>query len=427
MADSQRERYVPIAVEQSDTLVFREPSIWSDSTALWTPSQISNALSAADAGILSDAADLCDAQWTDDRIRGTLQTRVNALLGLNNDEKLDFTGDSKRVVKAIREDWWLSAPETELGKLIRWGLHLGIGFAQRKVVKAPSGRWVPRLNTWNPRHFWQDYLTGLWNTTDRDGNRIEIRPDDPHWITFCPYGEERPWAEGTWRACALYWAIKTYGLRAWGKHNDLHGSGSLVGKAAPGANKADRTSFWNDLKSMGRTAKIVLPDGYTLDILEAESKTEETFVKSGERADVAIAIIHLGQPMTTEVPKGAQTGSEGARAVRQDYLEFDAEQLATWVHDRHLPAWAQWNFGDSSLAPWPRFNPSPPVNLQLEANTLAALAGAIEKLSMQAPEGMELDKEAMFYRYNIPLKPKDSNATPTGGGSSTNTISPSGV
>jgi len=404
MAEETRQRYVRIAIDEPDNHVFRVPDVW-DTTVLWSPGDVNTALQEADGGMLEKAADLCDAQWTDDRVRGTLQTRVGALLGLNNDEKLEFASDSARVRKAIKADWWVSAPETELGKLIRWGIHLGIGFAQRKVIKN-EGRWVPRLQTWNPRSFWKDLTTGLWSTTTQNEGTIEIRPDDPHWVLFCPYGEDRPWAEGTWRAIALYWLIKTYGLRSWGKHNDLHGSGALVGKAPMDTEPADRQKFWSDLKAMGRNARIVLPDGYSLELLEAKSATEDTFVKSGQRADTAIAIVHLGQPMTTETKGSEQTGADNARAVRQDYLEFDAEQLSTWVHERHLPAWAAWNFGSAELSPWPRFNSNPPVNLQLEANTLVALGNAIEKLVTVAPEGQTVDTETMFYRYNIPLKRK---------------------
>ncbi len=407
-----RQKYVRIAVDDSADHAYRTPDVW-DTTVIWTPGDVTTALQEADSGQLQLAADLCDGQWTDDRARGTMQTRVGALLGLNNDEKLEFASDSARIRKAIKADWWISAPETELGKLIRWGLHLGIGFAQRRVVKN-EGRWVPRLQTWNPRSFTLDLASGLWRTYTRNDGTVEIRPDDPHWVTFCPYGEDRPWAEGTWRAIALYWLIKTYGLRSWGKHNDVHGSGAIVGKTPPiGDNQTgvscsdgDRQKFWADLKSMGRNARIVLPEGYSIEILEAKAATEDTFVKSGERADTAIAIVHLGQPMTTEIKGSPQTGADNARAVRQDYLEFDAEQLSTWVHDRHLPAWAAWNFSDANLAPWPRFNANPPVNLQLEANTLVALGNALEKLRTVAPEGQDVDTETMFYRYNIPLRKK---------------------
>lgn len=388
---------------------FRESDSW-DVSATYTPADMSNAITAADGGDLEAAADICEAQWTDDRVRGTMQTRIDALLGLNNDERLEFETDIEAVRDAARDDWYLSAPETELSKLIRWGLHLGIGFAQRKVLRVKVGkaeRWVPRIETWHPRHFSWDHRRGVWTGSGLNaaGEAVtfDVRDDDPHWITFCPYGETRPWAEGTWRAVGLLWLVKTRGLRSWGKHNDLHGSGAMVGKAAAGASPDDRKKFWADLKTMGKNARIVLPDGYELDVLEAEAKTWETYDRAGTKADTGIAIVHLGQPMTTEVAKGAQTGSNSAQRVRQDYLEFDAETLGTWGHDKHLRAWAVWNFGSVDATPWPRYNAKPPLDLQLESATLSTLAGAIDQLEASPPPGFVLDKETLWRRYNIPM------------------------
>lgn len=420
-AKDRATRVAPFDAEP-DNRTYAEQDSWEVPTT-FTPTDLSAALTAADGGDLEAAADICEAQWSDDRIRGTLQTRIDAILGLNNEEKLDFEADREAIRAAAAEDWYISAPETELSKLIRWGLHLGIGFAQRKVLRIRVGRaerWVPRIETWHPRGFKFDHKRGIWTGVGLDrrtGESItfDILPDDPHWVTYCPYGETRPWAEGTWRACGLVWLVKTRGYRAWGKHNDLHGSGALVGKAAAGASPESRKKFWADLKKMARNARIVLPDGYDLEILEAEARTWETYDRASTKADTAIAIIHLGQPMTTEVVKGAQTGSNAAQNVRQDYLEFDVETLSTWGHDKHFRAWAVWNFGDADLAPWPRYNAKPPPDLQLEATTLGALADAIDKLDAKPPDGFELDREVMWRRYNIAMKPAGSGRVVTGG------------
>lgn len=373
---------------------------------MYTPADVKLALEQADGGDLQAAADICDAQWRgDDRIHGTLQTRVDALLGLNNDEKLEFSTELKRISAAIKEDWWISAPEPELKKLIRWGYHLGIGFAHRKTVKH-QGRWVPRLQTWNPRHFSKDYTTGLWRTYTKSGEVLTIRPDDPSWVTFSPYGELRPWADGSWLPNSIWWLTKLYGTRDWTKHNALHGGGALKGKAPKDSSPQDRAKFFADLKALGRAARIVFPEGYDIEALQAATNAWQTFSKAIEMANTAIAIVHLGQPMTTEVPKNAQTGADNARSVRQDYMEFDAENLATWAHDIHLPAWAAWNFGDAALAPWPRYNAAPPINLQLESTSLSTLGNALESLDAQARKhGVKIDVPTMLYRYNVPVLP----------------------
>jgi len=376
---------------------YRDPSQWS-TTAAWYPGDVEAALAAADAGTLEQAADICDAMVRDDRIHGVLSTRVGALLGLNNSEKLEFEADSKRVLKAVEQDWWDATPEAELGRLLQWGLFLGVGYG-RAIPTNINGRWIPVLETWHPRFLSVDYTTRHWIVQTEQGP-VEVDPADPTWTFFEPYGKKRPWAEGAWLACGLLWLIKLHGLRGWGKHNEKHGSGAIVGKAPEGSKESDRRAFWNDLKVMAKSAAIVLPSGYELEMLEAQARTWETFAGVVDTANAGLAIVLLGQPLTTEVPTSANTGATSASKVRQDYLELDAGKVATWAHG-YLQPWAQWNFGGTNLAPWPRFETAPPEDLGKEASTLNTLGDGLAKLLAVEPA---LDVRALLERFGLPLR-----------------------
>ena len=64
------------------------------STAIWTPDLLRVAEWEADAGRLRLAADLWESMLADDRLKGVLDTRTDALLG----RPLSFEGRSARVV-----------------------------------------------------------------------------------------------------------------------------------------------------------------------------------------------------------------------------------------------------------------------------------------------------------------------------------------
>lgn len=382
---------------------YLEPYIYGDPSQDWTIDSFSSALTTADAGTLEYAADLGEAMWCDSRIRGVLTTRIDALLGFNNEDGLEFEAPNASVENAIKEDWFLALPEPELSKLMRWGILLGIGFAFRRVVQE-NGRWIPRIKVWHPRNFTWDHQIQRWKGYTVDGKQFVIEPDDPKWVLFQPFGESRPWAEGLWRTLAVYWLIANRGWRAWGKHNDVHGSAGLVGKLPEGVNtKSDNAQkFFNDLKSLAKNARIVLMKGYELDLLEASGNTWNTFDSAIEKAETAMAITVLGQPLTTEVPNAVQTGATAAIGVKQDYLEFDAEQLSTWAHDFMLPLWALWNYGDAALSPWPKFNVKPKEDVNALATRMNTAADAITKLLAAFRE--QIDFQALLERFDIPLK-----------------------
>lgn len=389
-------------MDEPETYQMRqEPYGWQ--TYEWKPADIDTALTNADGGDLQLASDLCDAMEADDRVRGVLATRVNALLGLNGDGTLTFDC-ADNVRDAIEVDWYRSAPEDELGRLMRRALLLGVGIAQREVLSMDS-RWVPVLRPWDTRYTSWSWMKRRFESYDATGVSFDIDPTDPQWVLMTPYGASRPWAQGAWRALAILWLAKQHSIRDWARHNSLHGSGMITGKLPEGvaSNTAGAKKFWSDLKAISRNARIVLPAGYTVEVLEAQARTWESFPKLIETANTGIAVVLLGQPLTTEVPNAIRTGANAASGVRQDYLEFDAQWLSTWAHEVHLPAWTRWNFGEQERTPWLEYHTDPPTDLAVMASTIGALGDSIAKLQAVAPSGFRIDTKALFEKWGIPL------------------------
>ena len=98
-----------------------------------------------------------------------------------------------------------------------------------------------------------------------------------------------------------------------------------------------------------------------MELLEAEAKTWEMFPKQIETANAELSILLVGQNLTSEVQGGSFAAAKIHQNVRDDLVRFDAEALATTLREQVLSWWAEFNFGDARLAPWPNWDTKPPA------------------------------------------------------------------
>lgn len=330
----------------------------------WTNASLTTARLLADGGTLSYAAELVDELRADSRVAGVLPQRVNGLLGL--EIEFEASGDGRRRGRAVRaleadEDWWQIAPEHELADLQTWGLLLGVGLAELVWTTNDLGRAIPRIKVWDPRWLRYEWQTRRWLLRTDDAGEIEIIPGGGKWVVYTPYGSSRPWAKGLWRALARWWLLKSFALNDWARHGEMHGSPIRVGVAAEGSQAEDREAFAEDLASIGSDTSIVPPHGYELRLVEATAKTWEQFPKQIETANAELSILLVGQNLTSEVTGGSFAAAKIHENVRDDLVRFDAEALATCLNEQILKWWAEFNFGDARLAPWPSWDTAPPA------------------------------------------------------------------
>lgn len=337
----------------------------------WTNAELRVARLLADGGTLSYAAELVDELRADSRVAGVLPQRVNGLLGLPL--SFEASGDGRRRGRAVRaleadEDWWQIAPEHELADLQTWGLLLGVGLAELVWTTNERGRAIPRLKCWDPRWLRWEWSTRRWLLRTQD-EETEIIPGGGKWLLYTPYGASRPWSKGLWRALAKWWLLKSFGLEDWARHGEMHGSPIRVGVAPEGSQAEDREAFAADLAEIGRDTSIVPPPGYRLELLEAGAKTWEQFPKQIETANAELSILLVGQNLTSDVQGGSFAAAKIHQNVRDDLIRFDAEALSTALHDQVLTWWAEFNFGDARLAPWPSWDTKPPAPTSSASST----------------------------------------------------------
>jgi hypothetical protein len=375
----------------------------------WTPATIRAALMDADSGSLARPADLVEAIMGDDRVQGVLSTRTHGLLGL----PLAFEGGGQRPKKALEGqrglegrtavpgDWYTMFPEAQLAQLTAWGIILGVGLGER--VPRPRGleeREVPELKVWHPRWLRQDVMTERWYLTTSAGE-IEITPGDGRWILYLPYGNTRPWTMGAWRPLSFAWILKQFALHDRARHSEVQGSAARVGIAPQGASPAGRRQWLRDIRAMGRDNSMVLPFGYDYKVVEATGQTHKIYGDQIEWADRAIAITLAGQAVTTEGTTGFSNGNIHA-AIKHDLIKFTAETLSTTLRAQGVVQWAEVNFGDPDVAPWPRWDTEPPADKKEMAEAMSLLGDAITKLDAAlSPSGVRVDASELAARYGI--------------------------
>lgn len=380
----------------------------------WTPSKVEAARNQAETGSMLLLADLVETMHRDARIQGVLSTRTHGMLGL----PLEFEGGSEEARTALASknetsqvsSFWAMHKESELAKLLRYGLLLGVGLAQ--IVELPRAAGKPhryRLDVWSPR--WLTYYHygfgnggSRWQVQTQDGME-DVVPGDGKWVLFLPYGDRRPWSEGLWNQLSFPWLLKHYSMEDRANFGEALGSPIWVGNTKHGGTEKQRNKFLSELKNMGKNGKIVLPEGWELKLVEASSsgKSGDVFSQQIKDSNEEITIALAGQLVTTEGTAGFSNGSVQEN-IHQNLLRFDAKRLAECLHEQTLEHWALYNYKNRSAAPWPKWQTEKPEDMTEKADGIKKIGDAVTAINAAvATYGVKVDVMGLMQQFNIPM------------------------
>jgi hypothetical protein len=410
-----------------------EPS--SRSLTDWTPDLIKSAELVAQGGNLRLAADLCEEMLADDRIKGVIETRVEGLLGL----PLSFeegVGRRKRSAKhalEAEEDWDASCPEDQTAAVMKWGILLGAGLFQNAWTWRDNGRVVGAIAHYRERFLRYDEASRGWKVLVDPGVEIDITPGDGQWGLYTPCGRHMPWLHGAWRGLSRWWLVKQLARSDWARHSEVHGSPARVAertdvKMADTVSATSRRQIAEELQALGRDTGIVMPPGYKLTLVEAVARTWEMFQAQINMANAAITIILAGQNLTTEVSGGSLAAAQVHKEIRGDKIRMDDQTISTTIHDQNLVYWAGFNFGEPGLAPWPRRQVAPPMNIAEQGESIGKLGDGIQKMNAaianvrdEDGDPVEVDALELLTKAGVPLvkreAPSDATKSAPGDGS----------
>lgn len=383
---------------------------------VWSPALVKAALIQADSGQFRTLADLCDWILADDRVGAVCQTFVGGVLGLPI--TFEPSGDGRRKGRAVKaleaeEDWWKIVPEDEAFQIYSWARLMGFQWAHLEHV-TQNGRVLPCLRFWHSRNVRFDWETRKWFTRVGDaGHEVEMVDGGGEWVLFAPYGRFRPWAHGLWRGTGLWCLLKSYARDDWGRHGEK--ASTLVAESPQGTSPEFRKALVADLYSIGRNAVAAPPGGVKLQLLEATANTRDIYLAQVEAANTAIAVSWLGQNLTTEVKEGSFAAAQIHGRIEGQRIRAFCEFEATTVRERVLTRWAELNFGNRDLAPWPVRNTEVPEDGKVVAEIAKTRA---EAYAAMKTAGVTIDPEEWFERGQLKIlevkEPEPPPAPPPG-------------
>jgi len=391
------------------------PIVWGSSpvdevSAVWA------ALSSMAQGQFLLAGQLVDSMLLDDRISGVMETRLDALASLPIEVKpstsVSAAARAVRVAEHVAENFSAWVSDVELKKILMWGRLLNLGIGEILWNTDDGKTWTPRVKAWDPRYAFWRWDTRSFHLVTWDGV-VEVRPGDGHWILYCPNGYARGWMRGLVRPLSLPFLRRQFSYRDWARYSEIHGLPIKKLYVPAEAKAEDKEALQDWVANLGAEGIIRLArsqeggaeSGFDIELLEPQAQSWQGFKSATEKDEENIAVLVLGQNLTTSAKGGASyaLGSVHDR-IRLDRVESDAKSLGTCFSEQLLRPWAAYNEGDPNFAPAATWSTKAPDDRAKVAKTMRELGDAMKVLR---GVGLHVDAVELAKRYNVPLLDED--------------------
>lgn len=366
-----------------------------------SPSKFAALLKRVDSGELSD---LCllqqEMERKSDQFAGVVQTRRNAVTALewriepeiNEDEEgafakevADYIGDKLATLKnwstALRHLSEAIGPNLAVIELIWEKAELV------DLVIVPCTRLVshPFTNTGVSIRTDDQYMG--WPTEDFPGKFIVYVPNARGGFPFR--------TTLTHASVGAYLMIH-FSRVDWLAFSEAYGSATRVVNYDDDVVDMDRDTLIKYANEGGADAAIVMPKGATLEFMQAVG-TGETYQKQLDYADSKLAILWLGQTLTTDVGGvGSFAAAKVHDNVRGDLLASDLQSEASCIREQLIRPMVELRYPGKS-APIPCFKRKTYKQRDIEAERLT-----LDQLRFAREGGIRIDEDVIYEKLNLP-------------------------
>lgn len=390
----------------------------------WDLSTVKEALEQHELGFFMQSVSLADAMGRDDRITACRNTRVRALAGKSG---IGFTltpsasgkpATSLDLAAEVTELWPYSCSESALTRVLEDAVMLGVAFARIHWEKR-DGRVVPRLEPWFPQSVYYDWSIRKYRAIGIEGQVI-IEPGSAEWLVFEP-GNYRSWMGGAIRGLGIPWLYRQFSRNDWSRYCEKHGL-PIIAISEPAGHQwtTQKDRFYAGIRAIGRQGIIRLPRdaedyGFDVKFVEPKDKSWAAFQEFIVRMDTDIAVMLLGQNLTTEVQGGSYAAAAAHEKVRLDYLDADAETLATALREQVWKPYVRFNHGADleDSTPWPTWMTRPPEDRKARIEIVKVYVDIGKNLAdantyTMAPVDMRALATDMDITVTAPVEEEDS-------------------
>ncbi len=216
--------------------------------------------------------------------------------------------------------------------LMLFGVFYGYAVSELIYARMDGLVGIEKIKVRNRRRFRFDPEGGLRMLTPND--MLEGVPaEGPYFWHFATGADndDEPYGQGLghW----LYWPVffKRQGIRFWLTFLDKFGQPSRVGKYdAQSATPADKTRLLQAAAAMGTDSAVIIPEGMTLELLEAARSGAADYKSLHDTMDNTMAKVVLGQTASSQGTPGRLGNDQLQGDVRRDLIK----RMPTWCASR---------------------------------------------------------------------------------------------
>lgn len=169
-----------------------------------------------------------------------------------------------------------------------------------------------------------------------------------HFATGADHDDE-PYGLGL--AHWLYWPVffKRSGMKFWLVFLEKFGSPTAVGKYPAGTSPSDQDKLLEAIKAIQSDSGVTIPEGMTIELVEAARSGTADYTSLYDRMDAAIARVTLGQTASTSGTPGRLGNDDLQSDVRLDIVKADADLVCMSFNATVVKWLTEWNFPGAAI------------------------------------------------------------------------------
>lgn len=411
--EDKKLRLQPRAVDYKKIL----QDIFVTPTTCWNTCRVRAAIDAHETGSFNSSGRLVDAMMRDPRIFACCNTLVYGVLGLPFEwkwpEGYKPTAEDEKYLE-VTNKWWEQLLESAVPvTMLKWVINMGFAVLGKswelKYLYCDEedqyGKlYIPDIHVFHPANSIYNTATRSYYTYTFSHGMLEISNNcDPRLQLVKHVDSERPFMEGAVRPLGFVWLDKWMAESDWRSYLSLFGNPMRIlttdreYSTPTGLGEFDIENFIAQMAaSLSYGAPVHLMKEETLDLLQANPANANVFKEKVEDANREIAIVYLGQNLTTDVSGGSYAAANVHNTVRQDRTEAWATTLNRAMNII-VKEFYHYNFPGDLVVPEPYFNPELPTDeLRVEqvnkekSASMKAVAESLAKLSEVSYDGKTL-------------------------------------
>lgn len=204
-----------------------------------------------------------------------------------------------------------------------------------------------------------------------------------------------------------WWWVKQVTRRALGVYLEKYGHPTPVGKYPIAMQKPHRDNFLAALQKMKVASAITIPDGTTIDYLEASKKGAESYLQTIEKCDQQIVKVIMGQTLSSGTSmnqaagKGGSMGGHGGAGSNAQmdvlgmYLSFVGKHLANGPMALLIKELVDYNW--MGVTNYPTFHFKPIAEEDLSSTVTTFISAATSGVVQLNPEDEERIREILQF------------------------------